>query len=95
MLTDAHTQGLVAGHQGMQKTHNPRNKYLLFIFSIDDERRLSRKSAGEPMEGGGDHRPSHPHNAGTEHAGFSPTWQKLLLAPSAKRREVSGESHEG
>ena len=39
-------------------------------------------------------RPSHPYNAGTEHVGFSPTRQ-ALLAPSAKRREVFGESHEG
>ena len=41
-----------------------------------------------------DHRPSHPYNAGTEHVGFSPTRQ-TLPAPSAKRREVIGESHEG
>ena len=33
-------------------------------------------------------------NAGREHVGFSPTKQ-TLLAPSAKRREVFGESHEG
>ena len=33
-------------------------------------------------------------NAGTEHVGFSPTRQ-TSLAPSAKRREVFGESHEG
>ena len=38
--------------------------------------------------------PSHPYYAGTEHVGFSPTRQ-TLLAPSAKRREVFGESHEG
>ena len=38
-------------------------------------------------------RPSHPYYAGTEHVGFSPTRQ-TLLAPSAKRREVFGESHE-
>ena len=31
---------------------------------------------------------------GTEHVGFSPTRQ-TLLAQSAKRREVSGESREG
>ena len=37
---------------------------------------------------------SHPHNAGTEHAGFSPTRQ-TLLAPIAKRREVFNESHRG
>ena len=36
-----------------------------------------------------------PHiNAGTEHVGFSPT-RKTLLAPSAKRREVLREAHEG
>ena len=35
-----------------------------------------------------------PYYAGTEHIGFSPTMQ-ALLAPSAKRREVFGESHEG
>ena len=40
------------------------------------------------------HRLSHPCNAVTEHVGFSPT-RKALLAPSAKRREVFGESHEG
>ena len=40
------------------------------------------------------HRPSHPYNAGTKHFGFSPTRQ-TLLAPSVKRREVLGESHEG
>ena len=39
-------------------------------------------------------RPSHPYNGGTEHVGFPPTRQ-ALLAPSAKRREVFGESHEG
>ena len=38
-----------------------------------------------------DHKPSHPYNAGAEHVGFSPTRQ-TLLAPSAKRREVFGES---
>ena len=37
---------------------------------------------------------SHPYNAGTENVGFSPTRQ-TSLAPSAKRREVLGESHEG
>ena len=40
-----------------------------------------------------DHRPSHPYYAGTEYVGFSPTRQ-TLLAPSEKRREVFGESHE-
>ena len=38
--------------------------------------------------------PRIPTNAGTEHVGFSPNRQ-TLLAPSAKRREMSGESHEG
>ena len=37
--------------------------------------------------------PSHHYNAGTEHVGFSPTRQ-TSLAPSAKHREVFGESHE-
>ena len=41
-----------------------------------------------------DDRPSHPYYAGREHVGFSPTRQ-TLLAPSAKRRDVFGESHEG
>ena len=41
-----------------------------------------------------DHRPSHPYNTGTEHVGFSPTRQSLL-APSARQREVFGESHKG
>ena len=40
------------------------------------------------------YRSSHPYNVGTEHVGFSPTRQ-TLLAPSAKHREVLGESHEG
>ena len=40
------------------------------------------------------HRPSHAYRAGTEHVAFLPTMQ-TLLAPSAKRREVLGESHEG
>ena len=40
------------------------------------------------------HRPSHPYNAGTEYVGFLPTKQ-TLLAPSAKRRDVFGDSHEG
>ena len=34
------------------------------------------------------------YNARKEHVGFSPAGQ-TLLAPSAKRREVFGESHEG
>ena len=37
--------------------------------------------------------PRIPNDARTEHVVFSPT-RKTLLAPSAKRREVSGESHE-
>ena len=37
---------------------------------------------------------SHPYNAGMEYVGVSPTRQ-TLLALSAKRREVLGESHEG
>ena len=41
-----------------------------------------------------DHKPSHPYYAGTEHVGFSPTRQ-TLLAPSAKRREMFGESPKG
>ena len=40
------------------------------------------------------YRPSHPYDVRTEHVRFSPTRQ-ALLAPSAKRREVFGESHEG
>ena len=36
----------------------------------------------------------YPRNAGTEHVGFAPTRQ-TSFAPSAKRREVFGESHEG
>ena len=38
--------------------------------------------------------PRIPTNTGTEHVGFSPTRQ-TSLAPSARRREVFGESHEG
>ena len=38
--------------------------------------------------------PRKPYNGGTEHVGFSPTRQ-ALLAPRAKHREVSSESHEG
>ena len=41
-----------------------------------------------------DHGPSHPYYAGTEHAGFSQT-RRTLLASSAKRRGVFGESHKG
>ena len=37
---------------------------------------------------------SHPSKAGTEHAGFSPD-QARTQSPSAKRRGVFGESHEG
>ena len=33
------------------------------------------------------------YNDGAEHVGFSPTRQ-TLLAPSVKRREVFGKSHE-
>ena len=40
------------------------------------------------------HRPSHPYDDGTEHAGFSPIRQ-TSLARSAKLRDVLGESHEG
>ena len=39
-------------------------------------------------------RPFQSYNAETEHVGFSPTRQ-TLLAPSAKRREVFGESYRG
>ena len=40
-------------------------------------------------------RPSHPYYLGTEHVGFSPTRQTLLVAPKrAKRREAFGESHQ-
>ena len=39
------------------------------------------------------HEPPHPHNAGTEHVGCLPTSQPLL-ALSANRRKVFGESHE-
>ena len=39
-------------------------------------------------------RPSCPYNLGTEYVGFSPTRQ-TSVAPSVKRREVFGESHEG
>ena len=38
-------------------------------------------------------RPSHSHDAGTEHVQFLST-RRTLLASSAKRREVFGESHE-
>ena len=34
------------------------------------------------------------YSVGTEHVGFSPNRQTLPV-PSAKRREVLGESHEG
>ena len=40
-----------------------------------------------------DYTPSHPYNAGTEHVGLSPT-RPAPRTPSAKRREVFGESHE-
>ena len=38
--------------------------------------------------------PQHAYNTGTGHVGFSPTRQ-TLLAPSEKRREMFGDSHEG
>ena len=41
-----------------------------------------------------DHGPSHPCNAGAQHVGVSSTRQ-ALFAPSAKRRAMFGESHEG
>ena len=41
-----------------------------------------------------DDRPSHLYNAETEHVGFSPTKQ-TFPAPSARRHEVMGDSHEG
>ena len=41
-----------------------------------------------------DCRPSHAYDAWAEHVGYSPTRQELF-APSAKRREVFGESHAG
>ena len=37
---------------------------------------------------------SHSYKAGTEHAGFSPD-QARTQSPSAKRRGVFSESHEG
>ena len=37
--------------------------------------------------------PSHPYYAGTEHVGFVST-RKISRAPSAKRCEMFGESHE-
>ena len=55
---------------------------------------------GEAGVGGGgggvpiDHRPSYLYNAGMEHVGFSPT-RRTSRAPSAKRREIIGEWHEG
>ena len=39
------------------------------------------------------HRPLHPHKAGTEHVGFPPT-RHTLLAPNAKCREVFDELRE-
>ena len=50
---------------------------------------LDRRDVLDLMHG----RNLHPYNSGTEHAGFSPTRQ-TLLAPSAKRCELSGGSHE-
>ncbi|CAN0262660.1 unnamed protein product [Laminaria digitata] len=38
-------------------------------------------------------RPSHPYTAGTEHVGFCT--DQADIAPSTKRRELFGESHEG
>ena len=38
---------------------------------------------------------SHPYNPGTEPVVLSPTRREAFLAPSAERREVSAESHEG
>ena len=65
---------------------------------------MSEKEEEEEEERGGvlsftwpwsyDPRPSHPYYTGTEHVGFSPTRQ-TSFPPSAKRREVFGESHKG
>ena len=41
-----------------------------------------------------DHRPSHFNHAGMERVKVSPTRQ-TALAPSAKRRKLFGESHDG
>ena len=41
-----------------------------------------------------DHRTPYPCDVGTKHVGFSPTSQ-TLLAPSVKRRDVSGKWREG
>ena len=38
--------------------------------------------------------PSHPNIVWTERVGLPPTRQAVLVAPSATRREVFGESHE-
>ena len=55
---------------------------------------LDRRDVLDLMHDRSRMRPSHPYNAGTEHADFSPTRQ-TLIAPSAKPRGVSGELHEG
>ena len=75
-------------------------------YPLSKERQADVERNGRNRKGGGGgysvcawphfygHRPSHPYYAGTEHVGFSPT-RETLLAPSTKRREVFGESHEG
>ena len=57
------------------------NAQTCFIFN-DKE-----KAQEKPRQGKDKDLPAHPHNAGTEHVGFSPT-RKALLAPSVKRRGV-------
>ena len=63
------------------------------------ERRGGREGGREGGRGGTlsnthGHIPSHPYKVGTEHVRLSLTRQ-TLRGPSAKRREVSSESHEG
>ena len=65
-----------------------RSETLILAFCRGGEG-CTRQNAG----GAYHHRPSHLYNAGTEHVGFSTTRQ-TLLAPSAKHRDVAGESHE-
>ena len=39
--------------------------------------------------------PRHLHVAGTDHVGFPTPSETFLAPPSAKRREVLGEAHDG
>ena len=94
-------------HPGSHDVHrgkNPAPAGLLLVGNLALLNCFQKGGEGEGRRGGCTQfvhgrnrmtiRPSHLYYAGAEHVGFSRTRQ-TLPAPSAKRREVFGESHEG